>query len=164
MRAVFGSLVNGLAMLCKVGTVLAFAVLLVVVTMQVLGRVPGISSPIWTEEIARFALLYLVAFSCGLAALNGELVSVDLLTAALPEPVQAVIDKFVDLLVVLFCIAVIPGAYAYVLNSIGERTRSFDAPMMIVYITVLIIPVSLAFFYIARLFGFGRKLHLEETI
>lgn len=164
MRTLFGSLVNSLAMLCKVGTVLAFAVLLVVVTMQVLGRIPGVSSPIWTEEIARFALLYLVAMSCGLAALNGELVNVDLLTAGLPKHVQAIIEKFVDVLVVVFCIAVIPGAYAYVLNSIGERARAFDAPMMIVYITVLIIPVSLAFFYIARLFGFGRTVHFEEMI
>jgi len=164
MSKMLGGLVAALAMLCKAGTILSFGVLIAVVTLQVLGRIPGISAPAWTEEVARFALLYLVAFSCGLAALYGELVNVDLVTNALPKPVQAAVAKLVDLIVILFCIVIIPGAYAYVANSVGERARSFDVPMTIVYVTILIIPVSLALFTLARLFGFGRPMQHEEMI
>ncbi|PRD42951.1 C4-dicarboxylate ABC transporter [Phyllobacterium phragmitis] len=164
MKNLFGKIIEGVAVLCRVGTVIAFAVLIVMVTLQVLGRVPGIAAPIWTEEVSRFALLYLVAFSCGLAALDGELVNVDLFTATLPVKVQAAIDKLVDVAVIVFSLAIIPGAYAYVLNSFGERARSFDAPMVIVYITILIIPVSLAFFYLARLLGFGKPMQHQETL
>ena len=46
-----------------------------------------------------------------------------------------------------------PGAYNYVISSFGERARSIDIPMVWVYLVVLIIPVSLAFFSLARLLG-----------
>ncbi|SEP83598.1 TRAP-type C4-dicarboxylate transport system, small permease component [Faunimonas pinastri] len=164
MRKVLGAVVSALSAICKAGTLLSFAVLICVVTVQVLGRVPGISAPAWTEEVARFALLYLVAFSCGLAALYGELVNVDLVTNALPAPVQLVISKIVDIIVVLFCIMIAPGAYGYVVNSVGERARSFDMPMTLVYVTIFIIPVALAVFTIARLLGFGRPMQHEEMI
>ncbi|RCS21871.1 TRAP transporter small permease [Phyllobacterium salinisoli] len=164
MKSLFGKIIDGATVLCRVGTVVAFAVLIVMVTLQVLGRIPGFPAPIWTEEVSRFALLYLVAFSCGLAALDGELVDVDLLTSTLPAKAQGAIEKLVDLAVIVFSLAIIPGAYAYVLNSFGERARSFDAPMVIVYITILIIPVSLAFFYLARLFGFGKPMQHQETL
>ncbi|PYE86597.1 TRAP transporter small permease [Phyllobacterium leguminum] len=164
MKSLFGKIIEGAAILCRVGTVIAFGVLIVMVTLQVLGRIPGFPAPIWTEEVSRFALLYLVAFSCGLAALGGELVNVDLLTSTLPAKAQAAIEKLADLATIIFSLAIIPGAYAYVMNSFGERARSFDAPMVIVYITILIIPVSLAFFYLARLFGFGRPMQHQETL
>ncbi|GAB1583716.1 MULTISPECIES: TRAP transporter small permease [Phyllobacteriaceae] len=164
MRNLLGKIIEGAAILCRIGTVAAFAVLIIVVTLQVLGRIPGISAPIWTEEVSRFALLYLVAFSCGLAALDGELVNVDLVTSMLPAKVQVAIDKLVDVATIVFSLMIIPGAYAYVMNSFGERARSFDAPMVIVYITILIIPVSLAFFYLGRLLGFGKRMQHQETL
>jgi hypothetical protein len=43
-----------------------------------------------------------------------------------------------------------------VAGSIGERARSIDIPMVFVYVVTLIIPVSLAFFSLARFLGFGR--------
>ncbi|MCB8839966.1 TRAP transporter small permease [Aurantimonas sp. VKM B-3413] len=164
MQRILAALVAALAGLCKAGTILSFAVLIAVVTLQVLGRLPGVSAPAWTEEVARFALLYLVAFSCGLAALYGELVNVDLVTSALPAAAQRVIARLADIIVILFCIVIIPGAYAYVANSVGERARSFDVPMTVIYVTILIIPVALALFTLARLFGFGKPMQHEEML
>ncbi|MBP2297212.1 TRAP transporter small permease [Azospirillum rugosum] len=155
MRRVLAVLVAGARALCRYGTLAAFAVLIGVVLLQVLGRVPGIRSPAWTEEVARFALVYLVAFSCGLALLRGELVNVDLFVAPLSERARRVVDRFVDVVVLVFSLAIIPGAWDYVVGSFGERARSIDLPMVGVYVVALIIPVSLAFFSIARLLGFA---------
>ena len=157
MRNTFAALMSGALTLCRYGTIAAFSVLIAVVTIQVLGRVPGFPSPSWTEEVARFALVYLVAFSCGIAVLRGELVNVDLFVGPLPARARAVVDRIVDLIIFGFAIAIIPGAYDYVTGSIGERARSIDIPMIIVYVVTLIIPVSLAFFSLARLFGFGQS-------
>ncbi|WP_207460080.1 TRAP transporter small permease subunit [Azospirillum sp. SYSU D00513] len=156
MRRILAVLVAGASALCRYGTLLAFAMLIAVVLLQVLGRVPGIRSPAWTEEVARFALVYLVAFSCGLALLRGELVAVDLFVAPLPEPVRRVVDRVIDVVVLLFSLAILPGAYDYVVGSFGERARSIDLPMVGIYVVALIIPLSLAFFSVARLLGFGR--------
>jgi TRAP-type C4-dicarboxylate transport system permease small subunit len=157
MRNIFAALMSGALTLCRYGTIAAFSVLIAVVTIQVLGRVPGFPSPSWTEEIARFALVYLVAFSCGIAVLRGELVNVDLFVGPLPARARAIVDRIVDIIIFGFAIAIIPGAYSYVTGSIGERARSIDIPMIIVYVVTLIIPVSLAFFSLARLFGFGQS-------
>jgi len=156
MRKAFAAAVAGVSVLCRWGTLAASAVLIGVVTLQVLGRIPGVPSPPWTEEVARFALVHLVAFSCGLALLRGELVNVDMFVALFPAPVRAAIARLVDLVILVFAIAVVPGSWDYVVGSIGERARSIDVPMIWVYVVVLIIPLSLAFFSLARLLGIGR--------
>ena len=156
MRNTFAALISGALTLCRYGTIAAFSVLIAVVTIQVLGRIPGFPSPSWTEEVARFALVYLVAFSCGIAVLRSELVNVDLFVAPLPASARRVVDRIVDLIILGFSIAIIPGAYDYVVGSIGERARSIDIPMITIYVVTLIIPVALAFFSLARLLGFAQ--------
>jgi TRAP-type C4-dicarboxylate transport system permease small subunit len=157
MRNVFAAILSAALTICRYGTIAAFGVLIGVVTIQVLGRVPGFPSPAWTEEVARFALVYLVAFSCGIAVLRSELVNVDLFVAPLPASVRTVIERIVDLIILGFAVAIIPGAYDYVVGSIGERARSIDIPMITIYVVTLIIPVALAFFSLARLLGFAQS-------
>lgn len=157
MRQAFAALLSAALAVCRYGTIAAFSVLIGVVAIQVLGRVPGFPSPAWTEEVARFALVYLVAFSCGIAVLRSELVNVDLFVAPLPAAARRIVERIVDLIILGFSLAIIPGAWAYVAGSIGERARSIDMPMVTIYVVTLIIPVALAFFSIARLFGFGQS-------
>ncbi len=157
MRRIFGALVTAMLAVCRVGTLVSFLVLITVVTIQILGRLPGFPSPAWTEEVARFALVHLVAFCCGIALFRGELVAVDMFVAPLPEKIRHVVARFVDVAVLVFCLAILPGAWDYVAGSIGERARSLDVPMVLVYVVTLIIPVSLAFFSVARLLGFAPE-------
>jgi TRAP-type C4-dicarboxylate transport system permease small subunit len=157
MRQAFAALLSAALAVCRYGTIAAFSVLIGVVAIQVLGRLPGFPSPAWTEEVARFALVYLVAFSCGIAVLRSELVNVDLFVAPLPAAARRAVERVVDLIILGFSLAIIPGAWAYVAGSVGERARSIDMPMVTIYVVTLIIPVALAFFSIARLFGFGQS-------
>jgi TRAP-type transport system small permease protein len=144
----------GLYGVCRAGTLVSFAVLVAVVTLQVLGRIPGFPSPSWTEEIARFALIYMVAFSCGLAVLRAEMVNVDMFVALLPPAARRATERFVDLVLIAFALAILPGSWRYVIGSFGERARSIDIPMITVYVVALIIPVCLAAFALARLVGY----------
>lgn len=167
MRRMFGVLVEGAQLACRAGTLLSFLVLIAVVGIQVLGRLPGLPSPAWTEEVARFALVWLVAFCCGIALLRGELVDVDMFVAPLPAGLRRWIGRLVDVIVLGFAVAVLPGAWAYVVGSLGERARSLDVPMIGVYAVTLVIPASLAFFSLARLFGFAppkRRADHGETV
>jgi TRAP-type transport system small permease protein len=154
MYSLFAPVFAALYAVCRTGTLAAFAVLVGVVTLQVLGRIPGFPSPSWTEEIARFALVYMVAFSCGIAVLRSELVNVDMFVALLPARARHIIDRIVDVLIIGFSLAIIPGSWRYVIGSLGERARSIDVPMITVYVVTLIIPVSLALFAAARLLGY----------
>lgn len=156
MRRALAAFFAVLTAICRYGTLAAFAVLVVVVTLQVLGRLPGVPSPPWTEEVARFALVYLVAFSCGIALLRSELVNVDLFIALLPPGARRATERIVDVIVLAFSLAILPGAWFYVSGSVGERARSIDMPMIWIYAVTLIIPVSLALFSVARLCGLGQ--------
>lgn len=157
MKKSFAALVAAALALCRVGTLLAFLVLIGVVGIQIAGRLPGLPSPAWTEEVARFALVYLVGFCCGIALLQGDLVNVDMFVAHLPARTRWVIDRIVDLIVLAFCLAILRGAWDYVAGSIGERARSLNIPMVTIYAVTLVIPISLAFFSIARIFGFAPE-------
>jgi TRAP-type C4-dicarboxylate transport system permease small subunit len=71
--------------LFRAGVLLAFAVVIVAITIQVFSRNFLPVSPAWTEELTRFALLYLAAFGIGLAFRSGDLVNVDMAVETLPE-------------------------------------------------------------------------------
>jgi TRAP-type transport system small permease protein len=154
MHPYVASFFAGLYAVCRAGTLIAFSILVGVVTLQVLGRIPGFPSPSWTEEIARFALIYMVAFSCGIAVLRSELVNVDMAVAALSPSMRAAVERVVDVILIVFSLVILPGAWRYVIGSVGERARSIDMPMITIYVAVLIIPACLALFSIARLLGY----------
>ncbi len=157
MKKIFAALLAGALTSCRAGTLLAFLVLIGVVGIQIVGRMPGMPSPAWTEEVARFALVYLVGFCCGIALLQGDLVNVDMFVAHLSKRTRLSIDRLVDLIVLVFCLMILRGAWDYVVGSIGERARSLDIPMVTIYAVTLLIPISLAFFSLARILGFAPE-------
>ena len=154
MTGLLHGLIGVVRRICQIGTIASFAVLSVVTMLQVIGRIPWFDAPVYTEEVARFALVYLVAFSCGLAALRGELVNVDLFIGLLPPRARKAADVLSTLLVIGFAIAIVPGSWGYVMNGFGERARSINISMVWVYVAVVIIPLALIFFSIARLLGY----------
>jgi TRAP-type C4-dicarboxylate transport system permease small subunit len=156
MRIAFAAFISALLSFCRYGTLVSFCALIGVVTIQIAGRLPGVPSYAWTEELARCALVYVVAFSCGMAVLRSELVNVDLFVTLLPKPFQRRIEQAVDVIVLAFSLTILPGSWDYVAGSIGERARSVDFPMVAIYLVTLIIPVALAIFSVARFCGLGR--------
>src|SRR5690606_18841348 len=66
---------------------LCFLALIAVVTLQITTRTFDLPSPVWTEELSRFLLLYMVAFGLGPSLVTGEFVAVDLVQEAVPERV-----------------------------------------------------------------------------
>ena len=70
-------LLGVLIAVARVAVGVAFAVLCAAVLIQVLGRSVFNASPVWTEELTRFALLYLAAFGVGLSYRSGDLVRQD---------------------------------------------------------------------------------------
>ncbi len=154
--------VGAVRRVCELGTIASFSVLIAVTLLQVLGRLPGFPSLVFTEEVARFALVYLVAFGCGVAALRGELVNVDLFVNLLPPAGRRVAHGLGLLLVILFSLAILRGSWDYMMNGVGERARSFEISMVWVYAAVVVIPAALAFFSAARLFGCRAPQHRPE--
>ena len=135
----------------RVAIGVAFAALIVSVSVQVIGRSILNDSPVWTEEATRFALLWLAALGAGLSYRSGDLVDVDIVREALPGRWPRILRMLGALATAGLCLALVPAAWLY--TSIGARQTSpaLGWRMDLVHASVLVLLVSLAVFALLRL-------------
>lgn len=143
----------------------SFLVLMIAVLIQVLGRSVFSDSPVWTEELTRFALLFLAAFGAGLSYHNGELVNVTLVCDALPKPLQKLLRLFTTIVTAGLCMLLIMPAWKF--TSIGSMQTSpaLGWHMNFIHVTVLILLSSLmlfSVFAIAKIFIQTDEPHKQE--
>ncbi|MFV0358794.1 TRAP transporter small permease [Tropicimonas sp.] len=135
--------------ICMVGVGVSFAVLIAVVLIQVVGRSLG-ASPVWTEELTRFALLYLAAFGVGLSFRSGDLVNVDVVCESLPAPMPRVLRMVSAVLTGALALVLIP--YAWKFTAIGKMQTSpaLGVRMDYIHFTVVLLLVTLFVFAALR--------------
>ena len=146
MTALFGNLRRIFAVL----TGAAFTVLIASVLIQVIARLALPRSPVWTEELSRFALLYLVAAGCGLAIRSGELVNVDLFTTLLPERWRLGLELIVQIAVLAFLLSLILPAWKFVTVGAFQTSPALGWSMSLIHFIVVLAPVSLILFTLER--------------
>lgn len=137
--------------LCLGLTVILFLGLIAAVLLQVFARYALASTPVWTEELARFLLIYMVAFACGLAAHHRELVNVDLLINLLPSRLRRLWLLLLDAVVIAFAVVFFVNAIDYVEFSAMQNATTLPIPMSWITISVLIIAVNLVLFTAANM-------------
>ncbi len=164
--ALLDRLTKFLAAICMVGVGVSFATLIAVVLTQVVGRTIG-SSPVWTEELTRFALLYLAAFGVGLSFRSGDLVNVDVVCENLPGR----LPWLLRLISAVFTggLALMLISHSWKFTSIGKMQTSpaLGLQMTYVHFTVTLLLVLLFVFAALRvinmLFGRNNGLPLKQT-
>ncbi|HXH01840.1 MAG TPA: TRAP transporter small permease [Candidatus Competibacteraceae bacterium] len=156
------TLTQAVERVCLTLTVALFVVMLGAVLLQVVARYALPSAPVWTEELTRFLLIYLVAFACGLAARRRELVNVDLVVNLLPRSLRRGLLALVDLLVIAFCLVFLVQSVEYVKHSALQTATTLPLSMAWITAAVLVIAASLAFFTLLGLLdllGGARREH-----
>ncbi len=86
--------------LCAFGCVF-YLTFCVCVLVQIISRNFLPSAPSWTEELARYTFIYMVAFGCGVAVLKDEFVYVEFLKDALESRGLHTLNKIIRILVTL---------------------------------------------------------------
>lgn len=140
-------LTRSLSAICMVGAGISFATLIVVVLIQVIGRSAG-TSPVWTEELTRFALLFMTAFGVGLSFRTGDLVNVDVVCESLPAPFPRVLRLISAALTAALALILVP--YSWKFTSIGKMQTSpaLGLRMDLVHFTVTLL-LALLFVFAA---------------
>ncbi|WP_321345463.1 TRAP transporter small permease [Breoghania sp.] len=138
--------------LARFGTGLSFAVLIVSVLVQVTGRLIG-DSPVWTEELSRFALLYLVAFGVGLSLRSGDLVNVDVISESLPGRVPWLLRLLSALITVGMALYVLPQAWRYTVIGGMQTSPALYVRMDLIHLTMFLLLLILALFGGLRVIG-----------
>lgn len=136
--------------LCRFLTGAAFFTLMVAVMVQVLGRSVFNASPVWTEELSRFALLFLTAFGAGLAFRSGDLVNVDLISEALPGRWPWRMRLFGALATAGLCAALIAPAWRYTMVGARQTSPALGWRMDYIHVAVLILLAGLMVFALLR--------------
>lgn len=144
-------LTSALVALCRIGTAIGFLVLMFAVVTQVLGRSVFASSPPWTEELTRYAMLWTVACAAGLSFRTGDLVNVDIISEALPGRLPWLMRLTSAIATAGLCAALILPAWRYA--SIGARQTSpvLGISMSWIFASVLVLLVLLLVFALLRI-------------
>ncbi|WP_017998850.1 TRAP transporter small permease subunit [Paracoccus sp. N5] len=147
------AIMQTLRIVLRIGTGLSFLVLIGAVTVQVVGRSFIGSSPVWTEELTRFALLYLAGFGTGLALFTGDLVNVDLVSEAMPGRWPWVLRLASAVAVLAFCLPLIGPAWRFTKIGAIQTSPAMGLPMNYVHGSALLLLVMLAVAAVLRIVG-----------
>ncbi|RLJ41009.1 TRAP-type C4-dicarboxylate transport system permease small subunit [Litoreibacter meonggei] len=138
-----------LVKICRAGIGIAFCVLLGTVLYQVIGRTFAISS-VWTEELTRYALLYVAAFGVGLSLLSGDLVNVDVICEFLPGEWPRRLRLISASITVVLCLALIGPAWKYTAIGARQTSPAMGLRMDFVHASVLLLLLLLLAFAALR--------------
>jgi len=96
----------------------------------------------WSEELARFLLIWIGLLGTAWASGQRMHLAITLLPEYLQGQQQAYLLRFIDLLVLLFAAAVLlvgGGRLVYLTNMLGQSSPAMGIPMEAVY---LVLPLS----------------------
>ena len=147
------SLAAVLVRVARLGTGLSFAVLMLSVVVQLAGRGGWMPVQVWTEEAARFALLFLAAFGAGLAFRSGDMVNVDLVCESLPGPWPWRLRLFSAVVVAGLCAILLPSAWFYTSIGVRQTAPALGIRMDWIHGTVLLLLAGLGVFAALRVLG-----------
>lgn len=131
---------------CRVLVLISMLVMIGSVTLQIFARTFLPQAPIWTEEVTRYALLYMVAFGAGLSMLTGDLVNVDLFLEALHERPRRLVSALALLITAAFAAVIVKPAYDFAQIGAWQTSPSIGIHMIWIYYSMVVLPVLLCLF------------------
>jgi len=106
-------------------------------------------APIWTEEAARFAFIFMVSCGVGLAVYTGDYVGVELIVDLFPQKVQKIIKVTTMFLLAAFCFWYhIVSVRGFAIFDYRYVSTAMRIPMQYIYISMRILFPSLGLSYI----------------
>lgn len=119
--------------------VLLLSVMTLDVLWGVLTRYAFGSQADWSEELARFLLIWISLLGAAYASGQGMHLSIDLLMPKLTQASQRRLSIFIHVVILLFALTVmVIGGFRlmYVTQVLGQRSAALQVPMYLVYSVV----------------------------
>lgn len=138
------------------GSFLAFLmmVMTVVVLWGVFTRYVMSSQASWSEELARFLLIWIGILGAAYAAGQNFHLAIDLLKPKLEVKNQRRLTIFIDLMVIAFALAImVIGGFRliYITQVLGQLSPALQVPMSLIYSVVPISGLLVIYYKIADL-------------
>ncbi|WP_447894554.1 TRAP transporter small permease [Vreelandella sp. GE22] len=158
---------RGLDAVLKPVVFAGMAALIGVITLQIVSRVL-FTAVGWTEEVARFLLIWITFLAGTLAFQRGHHIAVTFAVDALPARLRQAARFLAVLAVIAFMITLIVIGYRYMQVQSFQKSASLRLPMSYVYAIMPISAASMAWYALVDLFeialeGEPRKPMGEQT-
>ena len=125
-----------------------------VVLLQVLMRYLFAEPNPWSEEVSRFAFIWVSLLGASLAVEHRAHFGFDQVTKKLTPPAQRAVERFAWAVVLAFSLLLIGAGIALMDLTLGERSAALNLPIAVVYAAA---PVSGALMAIHLLAGWGGR-------
>lgn len=138
------SIATFLGHLCAVLLAVQVTVILWGVLTRYIGNQAG-----WTEELARYLLIWISLLGAAYAVANRSHIAISLLPDSLEGDSQIRLNRIIDVLILIFVVAVliIGGSYyVWLTFSLGQRAPSLGIPVGVVYLAVPLAGLFIAYF------------------
>jgi len=128
-------LIQGYYRLLQVLLTLLIAILIVPVAMQILSRYVGfVPRYIWTEEIARFAFIWIIMIGATIAVRDGSHFDVDVIPEARSRAGRVAGRLFVNLSIGLGGLVFLAWGHDFAILGARQRSEIAGLPMLSIYI------------------------------
>lgn len=128
-------LIQGYYRFLQVLLTLLIAILIVPVAMQILSRYVGfVPRYIWTEEIARFAFIWIIMIGATIAVRDGTHFDVDVMPEARRRALQIAGKLLVNVAIGLAGLVFLAWGYDFAVLGSRQRSEIASLPMLSIYI------------------------------
>lgn len=141
----------------RVGALTLIGAMTVVILLQVFFRYVLGSALTWSEELARFMMVWMTFLVAPVAYRAGANVALDILIAHLRGRALAVLGILIHLLVLGFVLTFIYESLGLIERGLKMKASTLPVPMAVVY---LILPASFALMTLVGLERIGRAVAL----
>ncbi len=135
--------------------VLLMATMLLTVLWQIFTRYVLNSPSSITEEISRFVFIWIGILGAAYASGQRIHVTIDLLSPKLNDKQKKMLQRFIALLVITFCLLALViggGNLVYVNNLLGQHSAALNIPLSVVYAVLPIGGLLIIIYKVLELF------------
>ncbi len=134
--------------------IIMVCVLIVPVLLQVISRfIPFIPRFIWTEEIARFAFIWIIMLGSIIAVRDGTHFSVDILGNLSPG-LERKLEFLLLMILLIFSIVFMVGGWQFAEFGRTQQSEISALPMLAIYISWPLAGLSWIMFIMEKLYDF----------
>ncbi len=131
--------------------ILGIIATIIVITLQVVSRTFFGKSFSWVEEVGRALFVYFIFGGAALAYKQGLFISADFISNFLPKKVNAVLSLIMDLITVIFFLAVAVLGYQLFAASKGQLTPALEVEIRWIYLAFPVFFAQMAYFAVKNI-------------
>lgn len=131
-------------------TIVSFAGVIIIVTIQILSRYFPYSF-IWTEELTRYFFLFAICFGAPLALLRNEFINVDLIIGRFSGTVKRYYEIGIYLTILILSAIMVKEGYAFMQLGKSQSSATMPFQMSVIHASIFIMSFFLLIFSLIKI-------------